>query len=181
MTSREISGHLSRIVGELVDLSRRNGEGDFDRVIAIAHVSIVALQAQAALLAAAPASEEEIERANVAEMKRDRMAERLIEDEAERARLRARLAAVNAGPADVWFWQGNGEDKPASLICPVVMSADRLREIFDALRAAGCLKGLSRGCWKWRESTPCAVCRALGKEDSDTSISTRPASPEGTG
>ena len=45
-------------------------------------------------------------------------------DEAER-----RLRIVNTDIEGVWFWQGDGHDDPVSLACPVVMSADTLREM----------------------------------------------------
>lgn len=43
--------------------------------------------------------------------------------------LKARLATVHAGVDNVWFWQGDGGDRPDSLSCPVVMSAETLRTI----------------------------------------------------
>lgn len=51
--------------------------------------------------------------------------------ERERA-LRAELAAVKTDVDGVWLWQGDGRDHPESLSCPVVMSADTLREMVDA-------------------------------------------------
>lgn len=46
--------------------------------------------------------------------------------------VRAQLRLVSAGPADVWRWQGDGHDDPASLACPVVMSPSTLREFVAA-------------------------------------------------
>lgn len=48
----------------------------------------------------------------------------------ERERVqRAELAVVATDVEGVWRWQGDGGDFPGSLSCPVVMSADRLREL----------------------------------------------------
>jgi len=35
----------------------------------------------------------------------------------------------------VWYWQGDGGDNQASLVCPVVMSADKLREMMGNTKA----------------------------------------------
>lgn len=49
---------------------------------------------------------------------------------AERDEARAQLRMVHTGTEDgVWFWQGDGDDKPESLSCPVVMSADTLHRL----------------------------------------------------
>ncbi len=32
---------------------------------------------------------------------------------------------------EVWFWQGDGEDYPESLSCPVVISANHLRKLIE--------------------------------------------------
>lgn len=50
----------------------------------------------------------------------------------ERDEARAKARAVTATRDDVWFWQGNGDD-PESLVCPIVMSADTLRELLAAV------------------------------------------------
>lgn len=42
---------------------------------------------------------------------------------------RQQLAVVKMDPQGVWMWQGDGADHPESLSCPVVMSADMLREM----------------------------------------------------
>lgn len=47
----------------------------------------------------------------------------------ENERMRAALALVATDVEGVWRWQGDGRDDPQSLSCPVVMSADKLREI----------------------------------------------------
>ena len=41
----------------------------------------------------------------------------------------ADLDLVRTDTEGVWRWQGDGHDDPASLSCPVVMSAERLREL----------------------------------------------------
>lgn len=38
---------------------------------------------------------------------------------------------------DVWHWQGDGYDFPDSLVCPVVMSAETLRELIAARQPVG--------------------------------------------
>jgi hypothetical protein len=80
--------------------------------------------------AAAIVRAEEAERklAAVAELQRSTA----VDLEAARAQLRL----VSAGPADVWRWQGDGHDDPASLACPVVMSAATLREFVAARELA---------------------------------------------
>jgi hypothetical protein len=52
---------------------------------------------------------------------------RVVELEAELVEARRQLAAVHAGVENVWRWQGDGADRPESLACPVVMTADTLR------------------------------------------------------
>lgn len=42
-----------------------------------------------------------------------------------------KLRAVSAHSDSVWFWQGRG-DRPDSISCPVVMSADTMREFVSA-------------------------------------------------
>lgn len=50
--------------------------------------------------------------------------------EAKYREAQAELAALRAATRkDVWYWQNDGEDNPDSLICPVVMQADTLREL----------------------------------------------------
>jgi NTP pyrophosphatase (non-canonical NTP hydrolase) len=39
------------------------------------------------------------------------------------------LKLVRTDTANVWRWQGDGNDDPASLVCPVIMSAQTLNEI----------------------------------------------------
>ena len=41
--------------------------------------------------------------------------------------LKQKLALVSTESEGVWLWQGDGGNEPASLSCPVVMSADTLR------------------------------------------------------
>ncbi len=55
--------------------------------------------------------------------------------EGERDRALAAVRAATAKRDDVWFWQGQG-DHPESLSCPVVMSADTLREMLARADAA---------------------------------------------
>lgn len=47
----------------------------------------------------------------------------------ERDELRYQLSIVKTKIQDVWFFQGDGHDYPESLTCPVIMSADKFREI----------------------------------------------------
>lgn len=48
-------------------------------------------------------------------------------------RLRRQVQALKAKDeaefGNYWAWQGDGEDYPDSLTCPVVMSANQLREL----------------------------------------------------
>lgn len=40
------------------------------------------------------------------------------------------VEAIERG--EVWYWQGDGEDHPESLTCPVIMKAHALREFLTA-------------------------------------------------
>lgn len=40
-----------------------------------------------------------------------------------------KLAVVSTSVEGVWHWQGDGEDHPESLACPVIMSAETLQEL----------------------------------------------------
>jgi hypothetical protein len=61
---------------------------------------------------------------SVPKWKHEQQVKQTVEALAERDR--ARIACGVAAAEDVWFWQG-GFDRPESLSCPVVMSADTLR------------------------------------------------------
>ncbi len=56
--------------------------------------------------------------------------------------LRAQLRVVETGTEGVWRWQGDGEDHPESLSCPVVMSAETLRALLARIDARA---GADRG------------------------------------
>jgi hypothetical protein len=43
---------------------------------------------------------------------------------------------VRALDKEVWYWQGDGHDVPETIICPVIMSAETLREILLQREAA---------------------------------------------
>lgn len=73
-------------------------------------------------------AEEAEARAALATHKRSAMAERLTVAERELAEATAKLRIVATGEADVWFWEGRG-DEVGSLSCPVVMSADTCRDL----------------------------------------------------
>lgn len=46
------------------------------------------------------------------------------------ADMRQKLATVSLyEQSEVWFWQGDGEDYPDSLVCPVVIQPDHLRQL----------------------------------------------------
>lgn len=60
---------------------------------------------------------------------------------ADNQRLRTENEAIRkATEKDVWYWQGDGSDFPASLVCPVVMTADTLRELLAQIpkQPTGC-------------------------------------------
>ena len=65
-------------------------------------------------------------------MKVDELARELARELDEVRRLRAQLALVATDVDGVWLWQGDEGDRPESLSCPVVMSADTLRTIIAA-------------------------------------------------
>lgn len=83
------------------------------------------------------ARDEALKERDEARRKLDDLAERYKDLDAERERLRLELSAVSTPAAGVWFWQGEG-DRPESLSCPVVMSAEKLRELL-ARNIAGLL------------------------------------------
>lgn len=56
--------------------------------------------------------------------------------EAELIEARRQLAAVHAGVEKVWRWQGDGSDYLESLACPVVMTADTLRDLMARVERA---------------------------------------------
>lgn len=55
--------------------------------------------------------------------------------QAERDQLASDLRAVRTSTDGVWRWQGDGQDHPESLTCPVVMTAGTLRDILAARHA----------------------------------------------
>ena len=58
--------------------------------------------------------------------------EHLKIEEAARRKAEASLDMVKTSLDNVWRWQGDGYDDPATLSCPVVMSADTLRALQSA-------------------------------------------------
>lgn len=86
----------------------------------------------------------------------------------QRDEARKAVEISTSGKGDVWFWQGDGEDDLASLTCPVVMEAEKLREILrdveekqrsdEVLRSNKVLTHSS----VWRETT---MKNAIPKED----------------
>lgn len=73
-------------------------------------------------------AEEAEARAALATHKQSAMADRLTVAERELAEATAKLRIVETGAADVWFWEGRG-DEVGSLSCPVVMSAETCRDL----------------------------------------------------
>ena len=73
---------------------------------------------------------------------------------------RAKLRVASAGVEDVWKWAGDGEDHPESMGCPVVMSAETLREFVAATERAEALESrvedLEKEC-----HLRCAKCGAV--------------------
>ena len=68
------------------------------------------------------------------------LASELATAHTEAAGLRHQLAMVETSADRVWRWQGDGHDDPGTLVCPVVMSADRLRVFVAAERKATVLR-----------------------------------------
>ena len=65
------------------------------------------------------------------------LAERLTAAEQEAREARRNVRIANANIEDVWMWQGAGDD-PDSLTCPVVMSADTLRNLLTRIKDSKC-------------------------------------------
>lgn len=102
-------------------------------------------------------------------------------------RMRAELVAHREKAiGNYWCWQGDGEDHPESLTCPVLVSADQVREWVAArskafeqaareVNAETLSADPSGLCWSFREGVmPFAVSlekrlRALAKEQADDS------------
>lgn len=57
------------------------------------------------------------------------LAEEMTQAIQKRKEAEAAVSMAHASVEGVWLWQGDGNDKPESLACPVVMSADTLREL----------------------------------------------------
>jgi len=85
-----------------------------------------------------------------AERKLREVSEQWTKTDAELRHANAKLSAMRAGPDDVWFWQGRGDD-PASLTCPVVMLPETLRAILGPAQGAGPGKG-GKIVWGWATS-----------------------------
>lgn len=68
----------------------------------------------------------------------------LVLEELKQAQANVRTATTSR--SDVWFWQGDGNDEPESLACPVVMEPQTLRAIL-AERDAALLPLPSRIIW----------------------------------
>lgn len=68
------------------------------------------------------------------EAKIDALAHETKQALAERDAVKRQLRIATADRDDVWFWENSGESHHESILCPVVMSAETLR---DLLRAAG--------------------------------------------
>jgi hypothetical protein len=71
-------------------------------------------------------------------------------DNYELARLRERdnVETMALIRGDVWYWQGDGHDMPESLTCPVIMSAETLRQLLALSTAT------PAGEWREIESAP---------------------------
>jgi NTP pyrophosphatase (non-canonical NTP hydrolase) len=52
-------------------------------------------------------------------------------ERSEYERMRAAENAMRFSKDERWYWQGDGTDDPESLTCPVVMTADTLRELLS--------------------------------------------------
>lgn len=79
-------------------------------------------------------------RAKVAEVERKlgQVSEGWKQKDAALYEANARLRLVEVEPDLAWRWQGDGHDDPASLTCPVIMTADTLRGfVADRARVAG--------------------------------------------
>lgn len=94
------------------------------------------------------------------------------ESQAQLADAKAKLAAVNAGREDVWFWQGDGQDHAESLTCPVVMQASTMRRF--ELAAEVCelmVQHATAAAWKkfleWKKGAGDggAAMKVAGKEE----------------
>jgi hypothetical protein len=80
------------------------------------------------------------DRADEAERKLSAVAAEWKEMDASLSEAKEQLRIVSAGPDDVWRWAGDGGDDPASLACPVVMSAETLREFVAARERVAALE-----------------------------------------
>lgn len=78
--------------------------------------------------------------------KLDTLAEQYKALEAENEERRRQLAAVKTDTDNVWRWEPGGDNKPESLACPVVMTADTLLEIRKEAFARGEHDGINGAC-----------------------------------
>lgn len=81
------------------------------------------------LLGKIASAEEAEKRAEEAERKLKAVSAEFLAEQAEKRELQQKLSMVRMGAGDVWFWEGGGADKVATLSCPVVMAADTAREL----------------------------------------------------
>lgn len=73
-------------------------------------------------------------------------------DNFELATLRERAALpLRIGADELWHWQGDGQDFPESLSCPVVMTADSLRALLKAATPQPAAPAQVAGSEAWRD------------------------------
>ena len=61
----------------------------------------------------------------------------LIDDRELELLRRKASVCIDASHGDLWYWQGDGQDAPETISCPVVMHSDVLRELLNARKGGG--------------------------------------------
>jgi hypothetical protein len=112
----------------------RDGEAEYRRQLQATEQRLVEAESRAALLGTQSAAAEA--RAAEAEAKVQTLERKAEDVRVEYQKLGARAAILEMSQRTirverdgVWLWQGDGSDQPESLACPVVMSADTLRDL----------------------------------------------------
>ncbi len=132
----ELEALVNAPVGAALDLPK----ADYDAIGRLTAIATLGGSVESAYL-------REVRRVREREAKRTEEAKRKLDDAVEQALesierervTRAQLRVASAGVEDVWKWAGDGEDHPESLSCPVVMSAERLRDFVAAESALAAL------------------------------------------
>lgn len=92
------------------------------------------------------------------------LAKELVDAGAAERFAKAKVQVAHAARDDVWFWQGDELDDPASLTCPVVMTAETLRGMLERIAQ---LEAVERAAREYLRETERCRTRHLYEEEMD--------------